>query len=147
MARLFAMMAALTLGACGSVPRNPASEGGTFSGEAVEAAVGTRMVDRTSTTVRIDPVSRKPRVEGVRVEFVYLGFLGQDPAGKKTIRVRYEEHKIVDGVENETADYRAEVRLDLAQGQVISFRGWGIGVVEATDSAIKFVAVWSPPPA
>jgi len=146
MTRLVAVMTALTLASCGSAKTNPSSDSRTFSGDAQEVALGKRMVDRTSITARIDPVSRMPRVDGVRVEFVYLGFLGQDPSGKTTIRVRYEEHKIVEGVENEAADFRAEVRLDLGKGRVIAFRGWQLGVVDATEDAIKFVAVWSPPP-
>jgi hypothetical protein len=145
MARLVAVMVALTLAGCGSVQKNPSSEGKSFSGEAMEAAVGTRMVNYTSTTVRVGPVARQSSAEGVRVEFVYLGFRGSDPAGKNTIRVRYDEHKIVDGIEKEPPDYRAEVQLDLSLGRVITFKGWRIGVIDATDSVIKYVAVWSPP--
>jgi hypothetical protein len=144
MARLVAALMALTLASCGSVKTSPSGEGRTFSGDAEEAALGSQMVDRTSVTVRIDPVSRKPRADGIRVKFVYMGFLGKDPASKNTIRVRYEEHKIVEGVESEAPEFRAEVRLDLGKGRVIEFRGWQIGVVDATEDAIKFVAVWTP---
>jgi uncharacterized protein YceK len=141
MARLVAVMVALTLAGCGSVRTHPSGEGRAFSGEATEAAVGTRMVNNTSTTVRVDPVTRQSRVEGVRVEFVYLGLRASDPAARNTIRVRYEEHKIVGGVEKESPDYWAELQLDLGLDRVIVFRGWRIGVVDATDSVIKYVAV------
>jgi hypothetical protein len=144
-ARLVVVMIALVLAGCGSVRTNPPSDGTSFSGEAMEAAVGARMVNYTSTTVRIDPLTRQARTEGVRVEFVYLGLQGSDPIGKNTIRVRYEEHKVVEGVEKESPEYRAEVRLDLGLGRIIMFRGWRIGVVDATESVIKFVAVWNPP--
>jgi hypothetical protein len=89
-------------------------------------------------------VSGKGRAEGLRSEFVYLGLAGTDPAGRNVVRVRYAEYRIVDGVEKETPEHRAEVRLDLSRGKVMAYRGWDIGVVEATATAIRFVAVPGP---
>ena len=85
----------------------------------MEAAVGSPMVDNTSTTVTVTPLTQKGRTEGLRAELVYLGLLGSDPAGRNTIRVRYAEHRIVDGVTNERPEYRAEVTLDLGQGRIL----------------------------
>ncbi|MGA8892513.1 MAG: hypothetical protein WB493_13160 [Anaeromyxobacteraceae bacterium] len=144
MARLVAAALALTLSACASAGKAPAPGSFTFSGNAVEAAVGGRMVNHVGTTVRVDPVSGKSRIEGLRAEFVYLGLAGTDPAGRATIRVRYAEYRSVDGVEKEAPEHRAEVRLDLSRGKVMSYRGWEIGVVEATETAIRFVAVQGP---
>jgi hypothetical protein len=144
MARLVAAMVVLTLSACASAGKAPAPAGFTFSGNAVETVVGGRMVNHVGTTVRVDPVSGKTRTEGLRAEFVYLGLAGTDPAGRTTIRVRYAEYRSVDGVEKEAPEHRAEVRLDLSRGKVMSYRGWEIGVVEATDAAIRFVAVQGP---
>lgn len=144
MARLVAAMTALTLSACASAAKAPAPGSFTFSGDAVEVAVGGRMVNHTATTVRVDPISGKGRSEGLRSEFVYLGLAGTDPAGRNVVRVRYAEYRIVDGVEKEAAEHRAEVRLDLSRGKVMAYRGWDIGVVEATETAIRFVAVPGP---
>lgn len=112
----------------------------------MEAAVGKPMVDNTSTTVTVTPLTQKGRTEGVRAELVYLGFLESDPAGRNTIRVRYAEHRIVDGVEIERPEYRAEVTLDLSRGRTLDFKGWRIGVLDATDSAIRYEVVGSPAP-
>jgi len=144
MPRLVVAAVALTLSACASAGKAPAPGSFTFSGDAVEAAVGGRMVDHTGTTVRIDPVTGKARAEGLRAEFVYLGLAGTDPAGRTTIRVRYAEYRSVDGVEKDVPEHRAEVRLDLSRGKVMSYRGWDIGVVEANEGAIRFVAVPAP---
>jgi hypothetical protein len=144
MARIVVAVMALTLSACASAGKAPAPGTVTFSGDAVEAPVGGRMVNHTGTTIRVDPVTGKARSEGLRTEFVYLGLAGTDPAGRTTVRVRHAEYRIVDGVEKEAPEHRAEVRLDLSRGKVISYRGWDIGVVEATDLAIKFVAVPAP---
>lgn len=144
MARLVAAALALTFTACASSGKAPPSGSFTFSGDAVEVAVGGRMVNHSGTTVRVDPVTGKSRTEGLRAEFVYLGLAGSDPAGRATVRVRYAEYRSVDGVEKEAPEHRAEVRLDLSRGKVMSYRGWEIGVVEATDAAIRFVAVQGP---
>jgi hypothetical protein len=144
MARLVAAAVALLLSACASPGKPPAPGNFTFSGDAVEAPVGGRMVDHTGTTIRIDPLTGKGRAEGLRSEFVYLGLAGSDPVGRNTIRVRYSEFRVVDGVEKEAAEHRAEVRLDLSRGKVLSYRGWDIGVVDASDAAIRFVAVPAP---
>jgi hypothetical protein len=144
MARLVAAAVALTLSACASAGKAPAPGSFTFSGDAVEVPVGGRMVNHTATTVRVDPLTGKARAEGLRSEFVYLGLAGTDPAGRDTIRVRYAEYRSLDGVEQEVAEHRAEVRLDLSRAKVMSYRGWEIGVVAATDGAIRFVAVPGP---
>ena len=144
MKRLVAVVAVLTLSACAGARKTPAGEAWTFAGDAREAPVGGRIVDARSTAVRVDPATGKTRVSGIHAEFTYLGFLGGEGAGKNTIRVRYEERRIKDGVESETPDLRAEVRLDLSLGKVISYRGWSIGVVEATDAAIRYVAAQDP---
>ena len=145
MARRVALVTALVLTACAGVERPPpAGAPATFSGDAREAAVGAPMVDARSTAVRVDPATGQSRVAGVHAEFVYLGFLGGEGAGKRTIRIRYEERRIKDGVENEVPDHRAEVRLDLSQGNVVSYRGWSIGIVEATDVAVRYVASQGP---
>ena len=144
MARLVAAALLLTLTACASAGKVSAPGSFTFSGNPVEAAVGGRMVNHVGTTVRVDPVTGRTRTEGLRAEFVYLGLAGADPVGRATIRVRYAEYRSVDGVEQEVPEHRAEVRLDLSRGKVMSYRGWEIGVVEATDAAIRFVAVQGP---
>ena len=144
MARLVVAVVTLMLTACASAGKAPAPGDFTFSGDALEAAVGARMVNHTGTTVRIDPVTGKARAEGLRSEFVYLGLVGTDPAGRNTIRVRYAEYRSVDGVEREAPEHLAEVRLDLSRGKVMSYRGWDIGVVEANAGAIRFVAVPAP---
>jgi hypothetical protein len=140
-----AVTLALLLAGCGSVEANrPATLN--LPGEAMEVAVGGQMVDRSSTTVTVTPMQPRPRVVGFRAEFVYLGLLGSDPAGRSTIRVRYAEHKIAGGVEIEPPEYRAEVTLDLARSRIIEFRGWRIGVLDATDSTIKYEVVGIPAP-
>lgn len=110
------------------------------------AAVGKPMVTETSTTVTVHPTTRKVRVDGYRTELVYLGFLGSDPAGRSTIRVRYAEHRIADGIESEVPEYRAEVTLDLSRSRTIEFKGWRIGVLDATESSIRYEVVGSPAP-
>ena len=112
----------------------------------MEAAVGSPMVDNTSTTVTVTPLTQKGRTEGLRAELVYLGLLGSDPAGRNTIRVRYAEHRIVDGVTNERPEYRAEVILDLGQGRILEFKGWRIAVLDATGSTIRYEVIGSPVP-
>ncbi len=145
MTRLVAVMAVLFAAGCSGAQKPSVADARTFSGDAREAPVGGRMVDARSTAVRVDPTTGRSQVSGVHAEFTYLGFMGGEGGGKSTIRVRYEERKIKDGVESDAPDLRAEVRLDLALGNVISYRGWSIGVVEATDAGIKFVAVQVPP--
>jgi len=139
------MTVALALAACGAAPPRPPPAPFTFSGEALEVPVGGKMVDDRSTTVRVDETTRKTRTEVVHAELVYLGFLENDPSAPNTIRARYQEHRIVEGVEKPVADFRAEVRLDLSLGKILEIHGWRVGVVEATPSAIKFVAVKGPP--
>jgi hypothetical protein len=146
MARLASMSLALALAGCGSVQTNPSRTSLPRTGEVMEAAVGTPMVDNTSTTVTVTPLTQRGRTEGLRAELVYLGLLGSDPVGRRTIRVRYEEHKIVDGIESERPEYRAEVTLDLGQVRTIEFKGWRIAVLDATDSAIRYEVVGSPAP-
>jgi hypothetical protein len=146
MARFVAVTLLLALAACSSGP--PAKPPTSFArdGEPLQAAVGGRMVDDTSTFVSIAPVTSTSRVDGSRSELLYLGLLGPEPAAKGTIRVRYEEHRIVNGVEVERPEYRAEVTLDLAQSRTLDFKGWQIVVLEATDAAIRFRVVGSPAP-
>lgn len=145
MARLVAVAMLLTLAACNSAPVNPPTS---LARDEVLAQVGVggRMVDETSTVVSISPVTKTSRVDGSRIEFVYLGLLGPDPVAKGTIRVAYEEHRIVNGVEVERPEYRAEVTLDLAQGRTLDFKGWRIDVLEATDASIRYQVVGSPAP-
>ena len=112
----------------------------------MEAAVGGRMVDNTSTTVTVTAMTQASRVEGVRAEFVYLGLLGSGPAARTTARVRYAEHKIANGVETERPEYWAEVDLDLTRGRTIEFKGWRIEVLEATESSVRYEVVGSPAP-
>ncbi len=145
MSRLVPFVLALVLAGCGSV-QTPPPRTLERAGEVGEAAVGGRMVNDTSTTVTVTPLTQKPRVDGVRVEFVYLGPAGSDPGGRNTIRVRYAEHKIANGVENEIPEYWAEVTLDLSRTRTIEFKGWRIGVLEATDSAIRYEVVGRPVP-
>jgi hypothetical protein len=59
--------------------------------------------------------------------------------------MRHTEHRIVDGVESPEADLRAEVRLDLSREKVLVIPGWSVGVVEATESAIRFVPARTAP--
>jgi hypothetical protein len=139
--RLVALAVAITLAGCGSVPPITTVA---RSGEVTQVSVGSPMVSHRSTTVVVAPRSQKSRVDGVRAEFVYLGLLGSDPAGKNTIRVRYEEHKIANGIEDERPELRAEVTLDLSRSRVVEFKGWRIGVLDATDSSIKYEVVGSP---
>jgi len=146
MARGVAVTVALALAACSTVPTAPTEQAKSFTGPATKATVGSRMVDDVRTTVRLDPMTRQSRVEGVRAQFVYKGLVTSGGPGKNVIHVRYEEHRIVDGVETETPDYLADIQLDLGQGRVIKMKGWQIGVVDATDAFIEFVAVWNPPP-
>ncbi len=103
-----------------------------------------RMVNHRSTTVVDEPFAGRSKANGVRETFTYLGLYPADPRGK-TIRVRYERWQIVEDVESKTPTERAEIRLDLAQADVLSHRGWRIGVVEANATSIRFVAVQGPP--
>jgi hypothetical protein len=112
----------------------------------MEAAIGNPMVNDTRTTVTVSPLVPKPRVDGSRAEFVYLGLLGPDPVGRNTIRVRYAEHVIANDVENERPEYRAEVTLDLGQSRTLEFKGWRIEVLEASAAAIRFEVVGTPAP-
>ena len=137
---------ALLLAACGSGPANRPSTLVHPPGDVMQAAVGGPMVSRTSTAVTVTPMVPKPRVDGSRAEFVYLGLLGSDPVGRSTVRVRYAEYRIANGVEIEPPEYRAEVTLDLAQARVLEFKGWRIGVLEATDASIRYEVVGSPAP-
>jgi hypothetical protein len=145
MTRLATVALALALAACGSVQTPPPT---TLerAGEVGEVAVGSRMVNDTRTTVTVTPLTQKPRVDGFRAEFVYLGPAGPDPAGRNTIRVRYAEYQIADGVENEVPEYWAEVTLDLSRGRTLEFKGWRIAVLEATDSAIRYEVSGRPIP-
>jgi RNase P/RNase MRP subunit p29 len=145
MARPVALAMLLTLAACSSVPANQPTRLAR-SDDPLEVGVGGRMVDDTNTVVSIAPVTKTARVDGLRAEIVYMGLLGTDPAGKRTIRLRYEEHKIANGIEVERPEYRAEVTLDLAQSRTLDFKGWRIGVLEATDTAIRYQVVGSPAP-
>jgi hypothetical protein len=144
MARVVAVMVALALAGCASSKKNPSIETLGRSGGVMEVAVGSPMVDDRSTKVTVTALVPKPRVDGSRTQFVYLGFLGTDPVGRRTIRVRYEEHKIADGVESETPSLRAEVQLDLGLGRTIDFEGWRIDVLDATESRIRFEVVGTP---
>jgi hypothetical protein len=116
------------------------------SGDVLQAAVGSRMVNDTRTTMTYVPMTRTSRVDGLQSEFVYLGLLGSDPPGRKTIRVRYAERRIADGVAVEPPEYRAEVTLDLDQKRVIEFRGWRIRVLDATDATVRYEVIGSPAP-
>jgi hypothetical protein len=112
----------------------------------MEVGVGDPMVNDRRTTVTVTPMVTKPRVDGFRAEIVYLGLLGSDPVGRKTIRVRYAEHVIANDVENERPEYWAEVTLDLGQSRTLDFKGWRIEVLEASASAIRFEVVGTPAP-
>lgn len=108
------------------------------------AAVGGSMVNDRTTMVTVTSLVPKPRVDGLRTDFVYLGLLGTDPAGRNVARVRYEEHLTQDGVESERVEYRAVIELDLARGDVLSFKGWRIRVLEATDASIRYEVIGVP---
>jgi hypothetical protein len=140
-----AVTLALLLAGCGSVEANRPT---TIprSGEVTDVAVGGQMVSKTSTTVTVTAMVPKPRVDGLRAEFVYLGLLGSDPVGRNTVRVRYAEHKIANGIEIDPPAYRAEVTLDLAQSRTLEFKGWRIGVLEATEASIRYEVVGTPAP-
>jgi hypothetical protein len=145
MARPIALGMLLTLAACSTVPANqPTSLA--RNDAPLEVGVGGKMVNNTSTVVSILPVTNASRVDGFRAELVYVGLLGSDPAGKRTIRLRYEEHKIANGIEVERPEYRAEVTLDLAQSRTLDFKGWRVGVLEATETAIRYQVLGSPAP-
>jgi hypothetical protein len=145
MARLVAVTMMLTLAACSSAPATPPTSIAR-SEEPLQVGVGGQMVNDTGTVVSFAPVTKVSRVDGSRSEIVYLGLLGSDPAAKSTIRVRYQEHRIVNGVEVERPEYRAEVTLDLAKSRMLDFKGWQIGVIEATDTSIRYQVVGSPAP-
>ncbi len=146
MTRLVALAVAFALAGCASSPPTPRIDTYDRPGEATEAAVGNPMVSNRSTTLVVTSMVPKPRVDGLTAEFVYLGLLGSDPAGKSTIRVRYEEHKIANGVEDPRPEYRAEVTLDLSRSRVIEFRGWRIAILDATDRSIRYQVIGSPAP-
>jgi hypothetical protein len=146
MARLVALTLAFTLAGCASGPTTPRIDTYDRPGEATEAAVGSPMVSNRSTTMVVTSMVPRPRVDGLSAEFVYLGLLGSDPAGRETIRVRYEEHRIANGVEDERPEYRAEVTLDLTRSRVIEFRGWRIAILGATDRSIRYQVVGTPAP-
>jgi hypothetical protein len=146
MVRLVGLTVAFTLAGCASGPPTPRIDTYARSDEAMEVAVGSPMVSNRSTTMVVTSMVPKPRVDGLSAEFVYLGLLGSDPAGRNTIRVRYEEHKIANGVEDERPAYRAEVTLDLGRSRVIEFRGWRISILDATDRSIRYQVVGSPAP-
>jgi hypothetical protein len=146
MTRLVRLAVAFALAGCASAPPTPRIDTYTRSGEAMEVAVGNPMVSNRSTTMVVTSMVPKPRVDGLTAEFVYLGLLGSDPAGKNTVRVRYEEHKIANGLEDERPEYRAEVTLDLSRSRIIEFRGWRIAILDATDRSIRFQVVGSPAP-
>jgi len=146
MSRLVAVTLALVLAGCGSSQVNRPVTTLHRSGEVLKVDVGGLMVNDTRTTVTVTPMVPKPRVDGSRAEFAYLGLLGSDPVGRNTIRVRYAQHRIANGVEDERPEYRAEVTLDLGQSRTIEFMGWRIGVLDATDTAIRFEVVGSPAP-
>ncbi len=136
----------LSLAACSGAPTRPLDPPPpfTFSGTAKEAAVDGLMVNHRAVTVTEDPFAGRSKPNGTRETFRYLGLLPADPRGK-TIRVRYERWRIVDGVESPTVTERAEIRLDLSQADVMSHRTWRIGIVEATATSIRYVAVEGPP--
>ncbi len=146
MARLVAVTLALALVGCGSVQTIPSSTTLPRSEGVMEVAVGGRMVNDTRTTVTVTALTQANRVEGIRVEFVYLGLLGSDPAASSTIRVRYAEYKVANGVEAERPETWAEVNLDLDRSRTIEFKDWRIEVLEATASSIKYEVVGSPAP-
>jgi hypothetical protein len=106
--------------------------------------VGERMVNHRAVTVTETPFVGRSTPSGTREAFTYLGLLPADASGR-TIRVRYERWKIVDGVESPTVDERAEIRLDLSRGDMISHRTWRIGIVEADGARVRYVAVQAPP--
>jgi hypothetical protein len=141
MTRLVAWTVAIALAGCGSAKPITTVD---RSGEVTQVPVGSPMVSNRSTTVVVTPTAQKSRVDGLRAEFVYLGLLGSDPAGKNTIRVRYEEHRIANGIEEERPSLRADVTLDLSRSRVIEYKGWRIGVLDATDSTIRCEVVGSP---
>jgi hypothetical protein len=141
MTRLVAWTVAIALAGCGSArPITTVDR----SGEVTQVSVGSPMVSHRSTTVVVTPTAQKSRLDGLRAEFVYLGLLGSDPAGKSTIRVRYEEHRIVNGIEEERPSLRAEVTLDLSRSRVIEYKDWRIRVLDATDTTIRCEVVGSP---
>jgi hypothetical protein len=133
-----APIAMLALAACSAAPPAPPAQTFRRSGEVRQVAVGGPMLSNRSTTVVVAPLAKSPRVDGVRAELVYLGLLGTDPAGRNTARFRYEEHEIAGGVEEERAEFRATVTLDLARSRVLDFRGCRVDVLEATDSWIRY---------
>jgi hypothetical protein len=138
---LVAWTVAIVLAGCGSAkPITTVAR----SGEVTQVPVGSPMVSNRSTTVVVTPTAQKSRVDGLRAEFVYLGLLGSDPVGKNTVRVRYEEHRIVNGIEEERPTLRAEVTLDLSRSRVIEYKDWRIRVLDATDSSIQCEVVGSP---
>jgi hypothetical protein len=145
MSRLVTVTLALALAGCGSAQANRPTTT-LHRGGVMEVAIGSPMVNDTRTTVTVSPMVPKPRVDGSRTEFVYLGLLGSDPVGRNTIRVRYVERKIADGVEVDPPEHRAEVTLDLGQSRTIEFKGWRIEVLAATGSTIKFEVVGTPAP-
>lgn len=144
MSRLVTVTMALVLAGCGSAQANRPTTTLHRPGEAIEVAVGHPMVNDTRTTVTVTPMVPNPRVDGFRADFVYLGLLGSDPVGRNTVRVRYAEHKIVNGVAIDPPEYWAEVTLDLGQSRTLEFKGWRIGVIEATGSTIRFEVVGTP---
>src|SRR5512136_2151410 len=118
MSRLVTVAMALVLAGCGSAQANRPTS--TFHrGGVMEVAVGGQMVNKSSTAVTVTPMQPKPREDGLRAEFVYLGLLGSDPAGRNSIRVRYAERRIADGVEIDPPEYRAEMTLDLARSRTL----------------------------
>jgi hypothetical protein len=143
MARRLLPTLLVVLAACASAPPKGAAAPLTFSGKALEAPVGGTMVDHVAKVITVEPFSGAGGATGTRVTFTYLGLLDADPAGR-TIRVRYEERKIVNGVESQTVDRRAELRLDLSLGKVLEYKNWLIGVVEATPAAIRYVPAKGP---
>jgi hypothetical protein len=141
MNRLVAWTVAIVLAGCGSAkPITTVVR----SSEVTQVPVGSPMVSNRSTTVVVTPTAQKSRVDGLRAEFVYLGLLGSDPVGKNTVRVRYEEHRIANGIEEERPTLRAEVTLDLSRSRVIEYKNWRIRVLDATDSSIQCEVVGSP---
>jgi hypothetical protein len=145
MSRLMTATLALALAGCGSAQANRPTTT-LHPGGVMEVAIGSPMVNDTRTTVTVSPMVPKPRVDGSRTEFFYLGLLGSDPVGRNTIRVRYVKRKIADGVEVDPPEHRAELTLDLGQSRTIEFQGWRIEVLAATGSTIKFEVVGTPAP-
>jgi hypothetical protein len=142
----FAALLVLAFAGCGPVQTKQVLAANYKLGEKMEAAIGSPMVNYADTTEKVRAGSgKKPRVDGVRAELVYLGFLGSDPLGKNTIRVRYLEYSVTKGIETPILGSSAEVNYDLSQSKEIGYKGWRVQVLDATNTTITYMVVASPP--